>query len=109
MAKRGTYGGENVGSVHGALMRHRGLRRGCQGAGAAGVGSVLVRFGVGSMLGVAFSAVRGKRYALKVAAFKLQLSSAPRLALLSTCPDRELAQQLRSMYFAVAGTRRHDF
>ena len=105
----GIYGGGLIGGVDGAQRRHQGSGGVARALALRGVGGVLVRFVVGSMLGVAFSAVRGKRYALKVAAFKLQLSSAPRLALLGTCPDRELAQQLGSTYFAVAGTRRHDF
>jgi hypothetical protein len=60
---------------------------------------------VGAMLGVAFSAVRDKRYALGVAAFKLQFWSVQRLVLLGTRPDRELAQQLGTTYLAVAGMR----
>jgi hypothetical protein len=61
---------------------------------------------VGAMLGVAFSGVRSKRYALGVAAFiKPPFWSEQRLALLGTRPDRELAQQLGTTYFAVAGMR----
>jgi hypothetical protein len=61
---------------------------------------------VGATLGVAFSVVRSKRYALGVAAFiKPQFWSAQRLALLGTRSDRELAQQLGTTYFAVVARR----
>jgi hypothetical protein len=60
---------------------------------------------VAKAIGTTMPVVRGKRYALKIAAYRHVFWTADRVALLGTVPDRELAQKLGTSFAAVAKRR----
>ncbi len=60
---------------------------------------------VAKAIGTTMPVVRGKRYALKVAAYRHVFWTADRVALLGTVPDRELARTLGTSFAAVAKRR----
>ena len=60
---------------------------------------------VAKAIGTTMPVVRGKRYALKIAAYRRVFWTADRVALLGTVPDRELAQRLGTSFAAVAKRR----
>ncbi len=60
---------------------------------------------VAKAIGTTMPVVRGKRHALKIAAYRHVFWDAEKQALLGTMPDRELAQQLGTTFTAVAKRR----